>query len=68
MFRVYKEWKGADRESKRNTRVWEDDNREHIGRGKKLNDNKKNGENDLKTEEGGLKEEKESDTLREMKT
>lgn len=29
---------------------------------------KKNGENDLKTEEGGLKEEKESDTLREMKT
>lgn len=48
--------------------MWEDDNREHIGRGKKLNDNKKNGENYLKTEEGDLKEEKESDTLREMKT
>lgn len=48
--------------------MWEDDNREHIGREKKLNDNKKNGENDLKTEEGDLKEEKESDTLREMKT
>lgn len=29
---------------------------------------KKNGENALKTEEGDLKEEKESDTLREMKT
>lgn len=56
-------------ESKRNTRVWEDDNREHIGREKKLNDNFfKNGENALKTEEGDLKEEKESDTLTEMKT
>lgn len=39
-----------------------------LGGKKKLNDNKKNGENDLKTEEGDLKEEKESDTLREMKT
>lgn len=48
--------------------MWEDDNREHIGREKKLNDNKKYGENTLKTEEGDLKEEKESDTLREMRT